>query len=254
MRYIQRLLSLAETVLAIPGSIFYLWLGKVLASDSRLYICNACSHWLRPCLVIDRKRAQIRYTGSCVPVIVVIYPVEYDHLHYVWNHLMNIHQMLMSCTKSMLYYLRAFYNTVGNIVFIWMTVFAFASAYLYADMFRYKLVHYHTVLLICMKNHKAEGRTETEFQFLSMAKGKAVYLSKRDEVTYADRADSRFVPSQWEPVLLCNDVSHWLGAGLESALCSAIDRKRVQTELTTGNILSSMTSCRMSIVSIPSDL
>ena len=30
-------------------------------------------------------------------------------------------------------------------------------------------------------------------------------------------ADSRFAPSQWETVLLCNDVSHWLGASLESA-------------------------------------
>ena len=32
------------------------------------------------------------------------------------------------------------------------------------------------------------------------------------------RADSRFVPSQWETALLCNDVSHWLGTSLESAL------------------------------------
>ena len=34
------------------------------------------------------------------------------------------------------------------------------------------------------------------------------------------RADSSFVPSQWETALLCNDVSHWLGASLESALIS----------------------------------
>ena len=32
-----------------------------------------------------------------------------------------------------------------------------------------------------------------------------------------NRADSRFAPSQWETVSLCNDVSHWLGASLESA-------------------------------------
>ena len=31
-------------------------------------------------------------------------------------------------------------------------------------------------------------------------------------------ADSRFVPSQWATALLCNNVSHWLGAYLESAL------------------------------------
>ena len=33
------------------------------------------------------------------------------------------------------------------------------------------------------------------------------------------RADSRVTPSQWETPLLCNGVSHWLGANLESALC-----------------------------------
>ena len=32
------------------------------------------------------------------------------------------------------------------------------------------------------------------------------------------RADSRFAPRQWETALLCNDVSHWLGANLKSAL------------------------------------
>ena len=31
-------------------------------------------------------------------------------------------------------------------------------------------------------------------------------------------ADSRFAPSQWETALLCNDVFHWLGVSLESAL------------------------------------
>ena len=31
-------------------------------------------------------------------------------------------------------------------------------------------------------------------------------------------AGSRFAPSQWETALLCNDVSHWLDASLESAL------------------------------------
>ena len=31
------------------------------------------------------------------------------------------------------------------------------------------------------------------------------------------RADSRFASSKWETVLLGNDVSHWLGASLESA-------------------------------------
>ena len=30
--------------------------------------------------------------------------------------------------------------------------------------------------------------------------------------------DYRFAPSQWETALFCNDVSHWMGASLESAL------------------------------------
>ena len=34
------------------------------------------------------------------------------------------------------------------------------------------------------------------------------------------KADSRFVPSQGEKAFLCNDISHWLGASLESALCN----------------------------------
>ena len=37
------------------------------------------------------------------------------------------------------------------------------------------------------------------------------------------RADSRFTPSQWEMALLCNKVSHLLGASLESALLYVTD-------------------------------
>ena len=37
-------------------------------------------------------------------------------------------------------------------------------------------------------------------------------------INHFTRADTRFAPSQWETVLLCNDVSLWLGASLESAL------------------------------------
>ena len=44
------------------------------------------------------------------------------------------------------------------------------------------------------------------------------------------RADSSFASSQWETALLCNDVSHWLGAILESALhyniAAALSRTR----------------------------
>ena len=41
---------------------------------------------------------------------------------------------------------------------------------------------------------------------------------------YWSRADSRFALSQWGTALLCNGVSHWLGASLESALWSIISK------------------------------
>ena len=47
----------------------------------------------------------------------------------------------------------------------------------------------------------------------------------------AHRADSRFVPSQWETALLCNDVSHWLGTILESALGPCYQIQMSQCEI-----------------------
>ena len=47
------------------------------------------------------------------------------------------------------------------------------------------------------------------------------YLPGANELTHPSIdlwAESRFAPSQWETSLLCNKVSHWLGANLESAL------------------------------------
>ena len=43
--------------------------------------------------------------------------------------------------------------------------------------------------------------------------------TKVSKKPYVVRANSMFAPSQWETVLFCNDVSHWQGANLESALC-----------------------------------
>ena len=38
------------------------------------------------------------------------------------------------------------------------------------------------------------------------------------QISTHTKSDSRFAPSQWEAVLLCNNVSHWLGASLKSIL------------------------------------
>ena len=43
-------------------------------------------------------------------------------------------------------------------------------------------------------------------------------LWRHRNVRYIYRADSRSSPSQWETALLCDNVSHWLGASLESAM------------------------------------
>ena len=42
-------------------------------------------------------------------------------------------------------------------------------------------------------------------------------LYERARYTYISRAESRFAPSHWKTTLLCNYVSHWLTASLESA-------------------------------------
>ena len=42
--------------------------------------------------------------------------------------------------------------------------------------------------------------------------------AKQIDCQYLFMVVSKFAPSQWETPLLCNDVSHWLGANLESAL------------------------------------
>ena len=47
--------------------------------------------------------------------------------------------------------------------------------------------------------------------------------STKPNITH-HRADTRFAPSQWETVLLCKDVSNWLGVSLESmSLAKEID-------------------------------
>ena len=61
-----------------------------------------------------------------------------------------------------------------------------------------------------------------------------------------NRADSRFVPSQWETPLQSNAVSHWLGANLESALtvcCNLLDRDITKPD----------TPIKIKILSIPAN-
>ena len=45
------------------------------------------------------------------------------------------------------------------------------------------------------------------------------FIKRRHNETHFYGADSRFTPSQWERALLCNDVSHWLGASRVKPVC-----------------------------------
>ena len=63
--------------------------------------------------------------------------------------------------------------------------------------------------LMTVPLHIPNGR---QMPVVRLVQGKP--LSRR----WVFRADSSFASSQWETTLLCNDVSHWLGANLESAL------------------------------------
>ena len=57
----------------------------------------------------------------------------------------------------------------------------------------------------------------------SVGPGNVMWLGRRSSKFYCPCCAIsglilRFAPSQWETVLLCNGVSHWLGTNLESAL------------------------------------
>ena len=59
----------------------------------------------------------------------------------------------------------------------------------------------------------------TLLRWISPLKGPVVWRVFPCRPGIRFRAYSRFAPSQWETALLCNDVSHWLGASLESVCC-----------------------------------
>ena len=48
------------------------------------------------------------------------------------------------------------------------------------------------------------------------------------------RADSGFAPSQWETALLCNAISHWLGASLQSALMYVVLTRHLPVNFVSG--------------------
>ena len=61
---------------------------------------------------------------------------------------------------------------------------------------------------------------ETSMWMMMEYNGSSVITFRVFPCNHADatRADSRFVPSQWETALICNDISHWLGTHIESVM------------------------------------
>ena len=77
--------------------------------------------------------------------------------------------------------------------------------------------------------------------FVLLALGNQSYdCPGASEVT---RADSRFAPSQWKTALLCNDVSNWLGASLESALVMLNNMEVIEWRQTTTKCYKTRTGC-----------
>ena len=58
----------------------------------------------------------------------------------------------------------------------------------------------------------------TSMRVICTVEDRAEGLAPKYAIRCHYRADFRFAPSQWETALLCNDVSHWLGASIESVL------------------------------------
>ena len=58
------------------------------------------------------------------------------------------------------------------------------------------------------------------------------------QITWCDsRADSRFVPNQWETLLQSHAVSHWLGTNLESALHFKMAKEVLRSTIALGALI-----------------
>ena len=85
------------------------------------------------------------------------------------------------------------------------------------------LVHHHSQLHMI---EPLEGQSPSLFVACDGANYNALldrwlFCRRSAMFRHQHRADARFAPSQWETTLLCNHVSHWLDANLESALSAA---------------------------------
>ena len=71
------------------------------------------------------------------------------------------------------------------------------------------------------------------------------HCRNKAQLYHVRRADSMFPPNQWETALLCNDVSHWLGANPESALYLKVIESRVYSRQVIANNRDQQTSGRL---------
>ena len=94
---------------------------------------------------------------------------------------------------------------------------------------QYDLILYHIPLTLCHWSswHTLEQSLDVIFRSIGVFGCNTVHCCHGFQFCLLHRADPRFAPSQLEKALLCNDVSLWLGASLESALCYICLRQRI---------------------------
>ena len=87
-----------------------------------------------------------------------------------------------------------------------------------------KTIHSLEYIKIIYHDHGSDTvQASVKYWCFAVLCGRCITDSIFCEISACFRADFRFAPSQWETALLCNDVSHWLGASLESTPCFRAD-------------------------------
>ena len=107
----------------------------------------------------------------------------------------------------------------GNIVIL--TKFSPVAAAIVVNMTVFGAVgdeNFVTIVKITSGATSDKFRQTDGFSFQWIIVKSGAFRAQSEGCVLYYRTDSKFVPSQWETVLFCNDVSHWLGTSLKSAL------------------------------------
>ena len=87
------------------------------------------------------------------------------------------------------------------------------GAHLYQDIAKSGYLFHEVGNVMCLRVGVTAAMISVHYFFLSFFPNNLPAVNLKNI-----RTDYRFAPSQWEMVLLCNNISHWQGAGLELAV------------------------------------